>query len=85
MPVTARAGRRRGWRPGPRGQSQAGPAADAVRGASGSRSAAEHSKFAPENKVYPYLLGGLPSKRVNQVWCADMAGGFLYLVVIRTG
>src|SRR5438132_8146225 len=45
------------------------------------------SKPAPENKVYPYLLGGLSIERVNQVWCADityipMARGFLYLVVI---
>jgi putative transposase len=45
------------------------------------------SKPAPENKVYPYLLGGLSITRVNQVWCADityipMARGFLYLVVI---
>jgi putative transposase len=45
------------------------------------------SKPAPENKVYPYLLGGLTITRVNQVWCADityipMARGFLYLVVI---
>src|SRR5271167_459413 len=45
------------------------------------------SKPAPENKVYPYLLGGMSITRVNQVWCADityipMARGFLYLVVI---
>jgi putative transposase len=45
------------------------------------------SKPAPENKVYPYLLGALSIARVNQVWCADityipMARGFLYLVVI---
>jgi putative transposase len=45
------------------------------------------SKPAPENKIYPYLLGGLSIERVNQVWCADityipMARGFLYLVVI---
>jgi len=45
------------------------------------------SKPAPENKVSPYLLGGLTITRVNQVWCADityipMARGFLYLVVI---
>src|SRR5271168_3595654 len=30
------------------------------------------SKPAPENKVYPYLLGGLSIARVNQVWCADI-------------
>ena len=45
------------------------------------------SKPAPENKVYPYLLGGLSIARVNQVWCTDityipMAKGFLYLVVV---
>jgi putative transposase len=45
------------------------------------------SRPAPENKVYPYLLGGLSITRVNQVWCADityipMARGFLYLVAI---
>jgi putative transposase len=45
------------------------------------------SKQAPDNKVYPYLLGGLSIARVNQVWCADitympMARGFLYLVII---
>jgi putative transposase len=45
------------------------------------------SKPAPQNKVYPYLLGGLSIERVNQVWCADityipMAKGFLYLVVV---
>jgi putative transposase len=45
------------------------------------------SKPAPENKVYPYLLGGLSIARVNQVWCTDityipMAKGFVYLVVV---
>ena len=45
------------------------------------------SKPAPENKVYPYLLGGLRIARANQVWCADityipMPKGFLYLVAI---
>src|SRR6266849_286448 len=45
------------------------------------------SKPAPENKVYPYLLGGLRIERANQVWCADityipMPRGFLYLVAI---
>ena len=45
------------------------------------------SKPAPENKVYPYLLGGLSMAQVNQVWCADityipMPKGFLYLVAI---
>ena len=45
------------------------------------------SKPAPQNKVCPYLLGGLSIERVNQVWCADityipMARGFLYLVVV---
>ena len=45
------------------------------------------SRPAPENKVYPYLLGGLSIAQVNQVWCADityipMPKGFLYLVVV---
>jgi len=45
------------------------------------------SKPAPENRVYPYLLGGLRIERANQVWCADityipMPKGFLYLVAI---
>src|SRR5947199_1137516 len=47
------------------------------------------SKPGPAHKIYPYnyLLGGISSDRVNQVWCADvtyipMARGFLYLVVI---
>ncbi len=45
------------------------------------------SKPRLENKVYPYLLGGLSIERVNQVWCSDityipMSKGFLYLVAI---
>src|SRR6201998_3928229 len=45
------------------------------------------SKPAVAHKIYPYLLRGLASERVNQVWCSDvtyipMAKGFLYLVVI---
>jgi putative transposase len=45
------------------------------------------SKPAVGNKIYPYLLNGLPITRTNQVWAADityipMARGFLYLVVI---
>src|ERR1700681_728828 len=45
------------------------------------------SKATAAHKVYPYLLGGAPIERVNQVWCSDvtyipMAKGFLYLVVI---
>ena len=39
------------------------------------------------HNIYPYLLGRLSIKQVDQVWCADvtyipMAKGFLYLVVI---
>src|SRR5215467_14831027 len=30
------------------------------------------SKPAPQNKVYPYLLGGILIGRVNQVWCSDI-------------
>jgi len=45
------------------------------------------SKKHPENKIYPYLLRGLPIDRANQVWCTDityirMPTGFLYLVVV---
>jgi putative transposase len=45
------------------------------------------SKPGPGNKIYPYLLKGLPISRPNQVWAADityipMQKGFLYLVVI---
>src|SRR5437763_15788547 len=45
------------------------------------------SKPAGAHEIYPYLLGGIPIERVNQVWCSDvtyipMAKGFLYLVVI---
>ncbi len=45
------------------------------------------SKPAVGNKIYPYLLHGLPITRLNQAWAADityipMARGFLYLVVI---
>ena len=45
------------------------------------------SKAAPEHTKYPYLLGGLPIDRVNQVWCSDityipLAKGFIYLVAI---
>jgi len=40
-----------------------------------------------QNKIYPYLLGGLDINRSNQVWCADitylrMPGGFVYLVAV---
>ena len=45
------------------------------------------SKKHPENRIYPYLLRGLPITRPNQVWCADITyipvkRGFLYLVAI---
>jgi len=40
-----------------------------------------------QDKVYPYLLGGMRIHRANQVWAADvtyipMSGGFIYLVCI---
>ena len=43
--------------------------------------------FAPENKVYPYLLRGLAITRPNQVWSTDityipMQKGFMYLVAV---
>jgi len=42
---------------------------------------------AREGSIYPYLLGGLPIERANQVWSTDityipMAHGFLYLMAI---
>ncbi len=42
---------------------------------------------APENRKFPYLLGGLKIRRPNQVWCADITylrlhNGFAYLVAI---
>ena len=51
--------------PGSPGQPQAGAAADAAdRAAIYQRP--NTSKPAPENKVYPYLLGGLRIERANQ-------------------
>lgn len=43
--------------------------------------------FAPENKVYPYLLRGLAITRPNQVWSTDITyipvqKGFMYLVAV---
>ena len=45
------------------------------------------SRPTPSHRVYPYLLKGMKTDRVNQVWTADityipMARGFLYLVAI---
>jgi len=39
------------------------------------------------HKIYPYLLNGVPIRRVNQVWSTDityirMAEGFVYLVAV---
>jgi putative transposase len=39
------------------------------------------------HEIYPYLLRGVPVKRVNQVWSADityvrLVGGFVYLVAV---
>ena len=41
----------------------------------------------PQNKVYPYLLRGVPVVRANQVWSTDityvrLARGFAYLVAV---
>lgn len=45
------------------------------------------SKPHPQNRVYPYLLRGVPIERVNQVWSADityirLTGGWMYLVAV---
>lgn len=45
------------------------------------------SKAHPENKIYPYLLRGVPIVRPNQVWSTDityirLAHGFAYLVAV---
>jgi putative transposase len=42
---------------------------------------------APDHKIYPYWLRGLPITRPNQVWRSDityvpMSNGFMYLVAI---
>ena len=41
----------------------------------------------PAHRVYPYLLRGVPSSRVNQVWSTDITyirlhAGFIYLVAV---
>jgi putative transposase len=41
----------------------------------------------PAHRVYPYLLRGVPSMRVNQVWSTDITymrlhGGFISLVAV---
>src|SRR2546425_2464402 len=41
----------------------------------------------PAQRVYPYLLRGVPITRVNQVWSTDITyirlhGGFIYLVAV---
>jgi putative transposase len=45
------------------------------------------TKPEPGNKIYPYLLRGVPVTRPNQVWAMDityipMARGFVYLAVV---
>jgi len=45
------------------------------------------SKPAPGEKIYPYLLRGLPVRRPNQVWAMDityvpMSRGFVYLAAV---
>src|SRR5208283_4425183 len=71
----------------PRGQPQAGAAADAGDGDRGAGSRHEQSRAAPGHKIYPYRLRGLKIVEPNHVWAADvtyipMACGFLYLVAI---
>jgi putative transposase len=45
------------------------------------------SQVQPTQRVYPYLLRGVPITRVHQVWSTDITyirlhGGFLYLVAV---
>lgn len=45
------------------------------------------SKKAPEHKIYPYLLRGLPIDKCNKVWSTDITyirlpQGFIYLIAI---
>ena len=45
------------------------------------------SKPHPQNRVYPYLLRGVPIERINQVWSADityirLTDGWMYLVAV---
>jgi putative transposase len=45
------------------------------------------SKPAPEHKIYPYLLRGVPSRYPNHIWGVDITyvrllGGWMYLVAI---
>ncbi len=45
------------------------------------------SKAAPGHRIYPYLLRGVPIRRVNQVWSTDityvrMNRGYCYLVAV---
>jgi putative transposase len=45
------------------------------------------SRWHPEQRIYPYLLRGLPIDRPTQVRCADityvpMTAGYLYLVAV---
>lgn len=48
---------------------------------------AKVKKSGEEHRIYPYLLRGMPIKRVNQVWSTDityirMKKGFMYLTAI---
>lgn len=45
------------------------------------------SKAAPGHRIYPYLLRGVPIRKVNQVWSSDITyirlhRGFCYLVAV---
>ena len=80
------AGGSTGWlsRPGPRGEPQAGAAADAGDGAGGHLPQAEAVGGGPGHKVYPYLLRDVAIERADQVWSADITyvplpSGFMYL------
>ena len=68
----------------PRGEPQAGAAADAGDGVGGHLPQAAKSVAGRGHKVYPYLLRDVAVERANQVWSADitylpMPSGFMYL------
>ena len=70
-----------------RGESQTGGAAAAQMGLETIYPKPRLSQPHPAHRVYPYLLRGVPTTRVNQVWSTDITyirlhGGFIYLVAV---